>query len=200
MGALCLSPREFFVEVVDDALKVRNVKTVPLAHSYLVNLLEHYVSAENLFDEPDSSGRKSRETLAEIFFKAANSDHNQKIELLKKLGDRSLYISGFFADSLQRKVVDIDYYRDMGCSAYSTLAGSIREDSLSVVFKEFANKFLEFVDVLNHISAQAHVQSENNILRLYETFAKTGSELAREKLLEKGLIAVPLNTISSKKQ
>ena len=179
------------MEVVDDALKERKVKTVPLAHRYLVQLLEHYVSAENL---------KSQETLAELFLKAANSDHNQKIELLKKLGDRSLYISGFFADSLQRKVIDIDYYRDMGSSAYSTLAGSIREDSLAIVFQEFASKFLEFVDVLTLISAKAHLQSENNILRLYETYAKTGSELAREQLLEKGLIAVPLENISSKKQ
>lgn len=192
MGALCLSPRDFFMEVVDDALKERKVKTVPLAHSYLVNLLEHYVVAENLYD--------NQTTLAEIFLKAANSEHNQKIELLKKLGDRSLYISGFFADSLSRKVVDIDYYRDMGSSAYSTLAGSIREDSLSEVFHEFAQKFLEFVEVLNHISAKAQVQSETNILRLYETYAKTGSEVAREKLMEKGLIAVPLQSIPLKKQ
>ncbi len=193
MGALCLSSRDFFMEVVDDALKERKMKTVPLAHSYLVNLLENYVVAENLHSDQTT-------TLAEIFLKAANSEHNQKIDLLKKLGDRSLYISGFFADSLQRKVVDIDYYRDMGSSAYSTLAGSIREDSLSEVFNEFANKFLEFVEVLNHISAKAQVQSENNILRLYETYAKTGSELAREKLLEKGFIAVPLETIPLKKQ
>lgn len=192
MGALCLSPREFFAEVVDDALKERKVKTVPLAHSYLVNLLQHYISADNLFDE--------QKTLAEIFLKAANSEHNQKVELLKKLGDRSLYVSGFFADSLQRKVVDIDYYRDMGSAAYSTLAGAVREDALSEVFNEFARKFLEFVEVLNLISEKAQVQSENNILRLYEQFAKTGSELAREKLLEKGLIAVPLETIPTKKQ
>lgn len=192
MGALCLSPNEFFMEVVDDALKERKVKTVPLAHSYLVKLLEHYVVAENLFDD--------QATLAEIFLKAANSEHNQKIELLKKLGDRSLYISGFFADSLQRKVVDIDYYRDMGASAYSTLAGSVREDSLSEVFNEFANKFLAFVEVLNHISAKAQVQSENNILRLYETYAKTGSEAAREKLMEKGFLTVPLEAIPLKKQ
>jgi hypothetical protein len=191
MGALFLSPQDFFTEVVDDALKERKVKTVPLAHKYLVNLLQHYISAENL---------EHRETLAELFLKAANSDHNQRIELLKKLGDRSLYISGFFADSLQRKVVDIDYYRDMGCSAYSTLAGTIREDSLSVVFREFSDKFIEFVEVLNIISSKAQMQSENNILRLYETYAKTGSETAREKLLEKGLIAVPLETIPLKKQ
>ena len=88
----------------------------------------------------------------------------------------------------------------MGSSAYSTLAGTIREDSLSVVFNEFASKFLEFVEVLNLISSKAQMQSENNILRLYEMFAKTGSEAAREKLLEKGLIAVPLETIPAKKQ
>ena len=59
---------------------------------------------------------------------AQNSEPIVRFELLKKLGDRSLYISGFFADSLQRKVVDVDYYAEMGGVAYGALADSAVEE------------------------------------------------------------------------
>jgi hypothetical protein len=199
-SSLFLSPRAYFDQMVSDAFERRKIKTFPMVKGYLVELLEFYVPTENLFDEKDSSGRRVRETLAETLLKAQSADVLVRIELLKKLGDRSLYISGFFGDSLQRKLVDVDYYADMGCMAYGALAESVREDTLAKVYREFARRFLEFVEVLHHISAQASVTNEENIMRLYEVYAKTGSDVAREKLIEKGLIAIPVENLPLKKQ
>lgn len=198
--SLFVSSRDFFQEIVTDAFERRQVKTFPMVRGYLVDLLEFYVPTSNLFDEQDASGKKTRETLAETFLKAQNAEPLTRIELLKKLGDRSLYISGFFADSLQRKLVDVDYYADMGCAAYASLADCVYEDTLAKVYQEFARRFLEFAEVLTYISSRARVTDEENIMRLYETYAKTGSDTAREKLLEKGLIAVPIQNLSTKKQ
>ncbi len=197
---LSLTSVEFFNEAVDNACNQRKVKTDPLVKSYLVHLLQFYITTENLFDEIDSSGRRQRETLAEMFLKASRAEPRTRIGLLKKVGDSSLYISGFFADSLQRKVVDVDYYAGMGCTAYATLAECVREDSATQVYKEFAGRFSVFVDVLTHISTHALVKTEENILRLYETYSRTGSDYAREKLLEKGLIAVPRDPANRKRQ
>ena len=36
---------------------------------------------------------------------------------LKQIGDVSLFISGFFSDSLRRKLVDVDYYVSIGGGA-----------------------------------------------------------------------------------
>jgi hypothetical protein len=191
---LFVSPREYFQEIVGEAFESRKITTFPLVKGYLVDLLEFYVPAENLFDDVDSLGRRTRETLAETYLKAHAADPAMRTELLKRLADRSLYISGFFSDSLQRKLIDVDYYAEMGCAAYGSLAESVREDTLSKLYREFASRFLDFVDVLTHISSRAAVQNEQNILRLYETYSRTGSDLAREKLLEKGLIAVPIQT------
>lgn len=176
------------------------MKTIPLVKSYLVDMLEFYVPAQNLFDELDSSGRRTSETLAETFLRAQSADEAVRIELLKKLADRSLYISGFFGDSLQRKLVDIDYYADMGGMAYGALASTVREDTSSKVFNEFARRFLEFVDVLTDISSRTHLQNEENVLRLFEIYAKTGSSVARERLLEKGVITLPVDQVPVKKQ
>ena len=79
----------------------------------------------------------------------------------------------------------------MGGSAYATLADCVREDAMANVYRELAERFLEFADVLTFISSRAHVQNEENILRLYESYEMTGSALARERLLERGLPAAP---------
>jgi hypothetical protein len=197
---LFVSPRDYFDEIVAEAFERRRIKTFPLVKSYLVDMLEFYVPAQNLFDDLDSSGRRTRETLAETFLRAQNAEDSERIELLKKLADRSLYISGFFGDSLQRKLVDIDYYADMGGMAYGALATSVRKDDLANVFNEFARRFLEFVDLLTDISTRSHLQNEENILRLFEVYAKTGSEVARERLIEKGVLTVSADQVPIKKQ
>lgn len=199
-SSLFVSSQEYFDQIVSDAFERRKVKTFPLVKGYLVELLQSYIPTENLFDDKDASGRKIRETLAETLLRAQSSDQLVRIELLKKLGDRSLYISGFFGDSLQRKLVDVDYYIDMGCMAYGALSESVREDMVSKVYREFARKFIEFVDVLTDISTQAKTSNEENIMRLYELYARTGSDHARQRLIEKGLIAVPIENLPIKKQ
>ena len=153
---LLVSSREFFFEMVESGLSKRNVRTPPAVQSYLVNLLEYYLDARNLFDEPtDEVGNRRPTTLAEMFLTAANSQATEKQDLLKKLGDRSLYISGFFGDSLSRKLIDIDYYAEMGGAAYASLASTAKEDTTAQVYRTFSTRFIEFVDVLSYISQQS---------------------------------------------
>ena len=188
-----VSTKDFFNDVVQEAIVARKMNTFPLAQNYLVSILENYVHTNNLFDTQTENGKKTRDTLAETFLKAQNSNPTVKIELLKKLGDVSLYVSGFFADSLSRKIVDVDYYVDMGEVAYATLASEIKEDTSRKVFKDFSSRFLEYVDLLTTISQKSLVQNDESILRLYEKYLKTGSELARETLEEKGIVTVPFD-------
>ena len=199
-SSLLVSSREVFDQIVSDAFERRKVKTFPLVKGYLVELLEAHIRTENLFDDKDASGRHVRETLAETLLRAQSADLAVRIELLKKLGDRSLYISGFFGDSLQRKLVDVDYYADMGCTAYGALSDCVREDTVARIYREFSKRFQEFVDVLTDISAQAKLSNEENIMRLYEVYARTGSDAARERLNAKGLIAVPATNLPFKKR
>lgn len=188
--SLFVSPGEYFNTVVNEACEQRGLKTFPLAKTYIADLLQFYVPAANLFDEIDASGRRTRETLAETFLKAQQADASVRTELLKKLADRSLYISGFFGDSLQRKLVDVDYYIDMGGMAYGALASTSKEDTAAKLYTELAQRFFAYVEVLMHISSRSALQNEENLMRLFEIYAKTGSEVARDKLAERGLIGV----------
>lgn len=90
-----VSTKDFFNDVVQEAIVARKMTTFPLAQNYLVSILENYIHTNNLFDAQTEDGKLTRETLAETFLKAQNSNSTVKIELLKKLGDVSLYVSGF---------------------------------------------------------------------------------------------------------
>lgn len=199
---LFVSPEGYFQELVQKGLAQRKIQTYPFVQSYLVNLLQHYLDARNLFDQEvsETNGQKNPQTLAEMFLIAQSSEAFVRNEMLRKLGDRTLYISGFFGDSLSRKIVDVDYYADIGGAAYASLAHCTREDTLAKVYSVFSTRFLEFVDVLTYISHQSFITSDQSILRLYERYMKTGSELAREKLAEMGVVTLPTDQVKLGKQ
>jgi hypothetical protein len=199
--SLLLSPRQYFVEIVETGFSKRNLKTIPAVQNYLVELLEFYLDAKNLFEkEIDETGNKKPSTLAEMYLTASGLNGSERHDLLKKLGDKTLYISGFFGDSLNRKLVDIEYYAEMGGAAYASLADISRTNSLVQVYRTFSERFLDFVDVLTYISHQTMVQSDKNVLRLYDRYMQTGSEVARDKLLEMGFLTIPLDQKKHTKQ
>lgn len=197
---ILLSAQDFFATAVEEACVQRKIKTYPQVKNYLVRLLEFYLDARNLHeDEMDESGKRKPQTLAEMYLIAQNSDHTTKLELLKKLGDKSLYLSGFFSESFARKIIDVDYYVDMGGTAYAQLASSTKEDGLSKVYSIFSQRFVEFSDVLTCISHNSQVENDQNVLRLYDLYLRTGSELAKEKLLQKGVIPVSTSSPQASK-
>lgn len=187
-----LTPEQHFSEVVQEACKNRQIKTPPAVEMYLVQLLGHYLDSRNLHKPlQDQSLEKPFDTFAEMYLTAINSENPKNKELMRIVADRSLYLTGFFADSLQRKTVDIDYYIEIGSAAYSNLHSWSREDSLSDVYMTFSKRFGDFVEVLNYISEKSLVQANQDVLRLYDRYMRTGSELAREKLNELGVVTVP---------
>jgi Mor family transcriptional regulator len=173
------SPTGFFSDLVNDALAKRRLEVQPLVSNYLVQLLETYLVSENLYQKG---------TLAEMYMRSFHVERQMRIEMLKKLGDSSLYIAGFFGDSLRRKIIDIDYYKDIGGSAYGSLAKTVEDEFQARVFNDFSTRFIDYVDVLTYISQSALIQSNQDLLRLYERYVTTGSELAKDQLVEKGLL------------
>lgn len=186
---LITSAREYFFEAVGTALAERKVKASSVVKAYLVELLDFFLVTGNLYEESPETGKKKRDTLAEMYLKAVNSEPGLKVEMLKRLGDSSLYISGFFGDSLKRKVVDVDYYAEIGGSAYGNLASMTSVDEVAEVYHDFSHRFMEYVDVLTCISEKSFVVSEGDLLRLYDRYVLTGSKQAKDKLTEKGLVA-----------
>ena len=184
---LILDSNQFFKDIVREAFDRFQLKANSHIRFYLVDVLKHYLFIENLYGKTDSLGRKTRDNLGETLLKAVHLKPRERFEKLKDLADSSLYISGFFSDSFQRKIIDVDYYIDVGKLAYETLSKDVEEDVFSKLYKEISDQFVFLVDVLSFISQKAELTDKENILRTMEIYTKTQSPLKKEILVEKGV-------------
>jgi hypothetical protein len=188
---LFVEPAEFFKDRITETMEKQKFSATPTAEFYLVELLARFMIAENLHEQSsaESHSHAPDDPLAILLLKsqASGVDFSERVKLLKKLGDTALYISGFFGDSLNCKVVDLDYYRDIGSIAYRSLSGTIRDDAFQELYRELYEKFGGFVDVLTEVSQALSVHNNQNLLRLYEVYTRTGSEVAKKQLHERGL-------------
>jgi hypothetical protein len=182
--------REFFREVLTDAIHRQRIDVRGETELYLVNLLSEYLSAEQLFPR-DENGNSGPEPLAFMLKKAVEAPRDQRARHLRRMGDTALYMSGFFSDSLERSLVDVDYYAAMGGRAYGALSDLSRGERTASVFSELAAKFMRIVDLFSEISERAAITTNSGILRLYERYVRTGSTRLRDLLQTRGVLAVP---------
>ena len=183
------SPAEYFKELVETAIEHQHVAVRDLTSFYLVNLLTGFVQ----FDR--SSSTAGDEPLGVRLGRALQAGGSEQRDGLREVGDLSLFISGFFADSLTRSVVDVDYYIQLGECAYGSLARR-RDAPLGAVFDELAGKFTACVDVLSEVSERSALASNSDVLRLYEKWMRTRSRRSGVLLVERGI--VPNYSLSSR--
>lgn len=185
--------REFFHESVQKALRNQKVAVDDHTEHYVVNVLTMFARSEELY-ERTSEGVRLKPLAHMLADAAAAPSSQQRDEALRRLGDVSLFIAGFFAQSFARKLVDVDYHIAMGGRAYGTLAEnmrySIRGQAFAAVFLELAGKFQRLVDVLNDVAEMAYQHTDKDILRLYEIWLKTGSPRAFAILQRLGVAPV----------
>ncbi|WP_198683147.1 hypothetical protein [Peristeroidobacter agariperforans] len=185
--------REFFHDSVQKALRNQRVAVDDHTEHYVVNVLTVFARSEELYERTPEGVRLK--PLAHMLADAsAAQSSQQRDEALRRLGDVSLFIAGFFAQSFARKLVDVDYHIAMGGRAYGTLAEnmrySIRGQAFATVFLELARKFQRLVDVLNDVAEMAYQHTDKDILRLYEIWLKTGSPRAFAILQRLGVAPV----------
>jgi hypothetical protein len=185
--------REFFHDSVQTALRKQRVDVDDHTEHYVVNILTMFARSEELY-ESTAEGVRLKPLAHMLADASVASSPQQRDDTLRRLGDVSLFVAGFFAQSFARKLIDIDYHIAMGGRAYGTLAdnmrGSIRGQAFAAVFLELAQKFQRLVDVLNEVAEMAHTHTDKDILRLYEIWLKTGSPRAFAILQRLGVAPV----------
>ena len=181
--------KEYFKDALHGALASQHLSVEDQTEHYVVNLLTLFSRSEALFDRTPEGPRVKPLVvmLAEALEARSTDDRNRN---LQRLGDVSLFVAGFFAQSFARKLIDIDYHIAMGGRAYGVLAESLARGKgrvLGGVFAELSEKFQPMVDALNELADSAHTHSDEDILRLYEIWLKTGSRRCHALLKRLGV-------------
>jgi hypothetical protein len=180
------SIRDFFRDLLSRAIENQRARVQPFTELYLVNLLHGFLASEALYVEAED-GTWHQKPLAFLLKEALEEAGPARLRLLRRLGDTSLFISGFFPDSLARRssIVDVDYYIAMGGRAYDAVARQAAERSL---WEELADKFRLLVDLLNEVSERTLASTDAGLIRVYERWRKTGSERLATALVRQGVI------------
>jgi hypothetical protein len=176
------SLESFFRDEVDKAFRDEGLEHDQLTEHYLVQLLAAY-AAQPIEDRP----------LAIRMLESIQASPRERRSTLREIGDTALFISGFWGDSLGGRLVDVDYYIDMGGTAYGELAregaGRAREP-FAPVFGTLATNFARFVEVLMTVSHRTErARNNRDLVRLYERWLQTKSGWAARRLAEQGVLA-----------
>lgn len=189
--------RDWFQSSVDAAITAQGVETNVETSFYLTNLLTSFVHTENLYSRTED-GLQFTPLVALYTEALAARSTLERSRTMRRMGDVALFVAGVFSYSLNRKLVDVDYYCAMGGNAYAWLSDRTHEpgtgSAFRDVFQELAIKFRDFVDVLARVAERNTRDSDRDILRLYELWARTGSPRAAARLRELGIDPVAVGT------
>lgn len=156
------------------------------AHIYLANMLVELADPQRI------QGGEEPPTLADMHLRAANSPPELALRRYKELGDYALYMGGYFGDSLERKIVGVEYYADMGGSAFHRVAGLSAVTGhlaqLRELFRELACTFRACLGVLAQVSDQGREKRSEDLGRLYERWLTTGDPHTHARLLALGVV------------
>jgi hypothetical protein len=170
---------EYFHDVVTEALTAVGAEASQTTEWYLVSLLGEFTHAR-ITDEP----------LAVKLIQGADTAA-ERVRTLKQVGDTSLYVSGFFAESLGRKLVDVDFYASVGSSAYGQLANQLSVGaggaSIADVYRELSASFPQFVEVLGEVRRRVDFAT-TDVVKLYEQWLRTRDAWVERKLRAAGVL------------
>lgn len=184
--------RTYFSDELKSALGKQKISVGPTAVEYVVDLLVKNMLSDNFFVR-DEEGRLKENVLFDMYAAYLQGTPEQRTAALRRLGDISLLVTGFFPDSLNRKLVDIDYYFGMGGAAYKQLSALQLTNLARTLFSDLSDKFRYYADALGEVSTKSGLQNNSDLLRLYEKWLMTGSDRLKSLLAEQGIATLPID-------
>lgn len=177
--------RGYFRDRVVLALQTRDVTASDEVEVYLVQLLAAYA-------QPGASEQDA--TLVELQTQANTRRGRARCETLRELGDRALYLSGFFEPALERRGLSRHYYAHMGGRAYTSAGDlSARSDraadrARSPVLCELGQRFDTFAEVIDEVREGTALRTDDDVGDLLERYEQTHSPAIRTRLARRGIV------------
>ena len=133
----------------------------PLVIEYVASVLTQFVKTDALLND-----QEGLPTLALWYSKAINSMGQDRRHAFRRMGDVSLFMSGFFIDRV-RVTGGLEYFMDMGCLGYDQAMSSKNDH----VMLRLSRDFPVMVDILNRISNGSGLCDVLSVSEAYDIFS-----------------------------
>ena len=154
---------------------------------YAADLCSRFARSEQAFGVFD--GQRDLEPLAIMLRQAIDSeDDAERIRLLRRLGDVALFTSGFFAERVENRGLDIDYFVGMGGMAYSNVSSLARRGRANwqQLYERLARNFQQAVHLLWDFVNSTALPKNTDLLAMYREWERTGSRRLQRLLVAQG--------------
>ena len=178
----------FFHEELVQSQQQVGVRMHETTEFYLVNLLVEFSRRDDVAD------MYRDEPLVVLHRRAAAAPLATQLTIFKQLGDYALYVAGFFAEFIEKSLVNMDYYTAMGEAAYKNLAqlcaAAHKPAALASLYAQLAEGFMPNMMVLTQVSNRARQRSGSamDLLRLYDRYVRTQNGRVKQMLEGRGLL------------
>jgi hypothetical protein len=138
----------FFYDLLQDFNRksTRPLPNETIFYSSLV--MDQFGNSEKYFEEVDG---KLREKILGIKLLESGQMPKEKMKAtLKDVAETSLLVCGYFSDSLNRKMTNVNYYQDLGVIAYSRL-NSLEPKAYNIdsFYSKVSKSFLDITILMN---------------------------------------------------
>lgn len=135
------SPSEFFNELIERIAIDNSISLNDALKFYLVALLSENVNPETLLRKSDKHPYAGQ-PLSMIFGQALMEMAGKKAQMLKYVGDYTLYMGGYFSDSLKKGIVNYSYYVSIGEDAFGYLSSISKQKHVADLYNDIFNNFV----------------------------------------------------------
>lgn len=138
---------------------------------YSSDLLERFCLSEDYFEVQE--GKVREKILGLKLLESTNLSATEQVRVLRDVADTSLLVSSYFSDSLRKKVVDVNYYCNIGKNAYERL-NNVSPHYLDIpsFYHMLATSFDRVGLLLKKLSIQSFSTKEKEIFESFDWLNK----------------------------
>ncbi len=138
----------------DELSKVNAKSTSPISTDtlfYCSLVMDSFGDSTNYFEESD--GKVKEKVLGLKLLECGQYPINEQKRILKDIADTSLFLCGFFSDSINRKIVDYSYYQELGQVAYTRLNNMVPSFfEIPAFYKKMSHSFSPVADLMSVVA------------------------------------------------
>lgn len=159
---------------------------------YSSDVLDKFALSQDFFETSD--GKVREKILGMKLLEATQYSRDEQKKIYKEVGDMSLMVCGYFSESVNKKIVDTQYYAQLGKMAYSHL-NTVSPTFLDIpsFYGMVATCFESLTTLMTILATKNRTGEENNLI-----FRKVlrGEQVSEKELFSGGIFPVQTNKAS----
>lgn len=153
----------YFFNQLQEINKKSNTPLPKETIHYSSEVLGQFGDSENFFES--AQGKVQEKILGIKLMEVGSHSEAKAKRVLKDVGDTALFICGYFAESFNRKILDIKYYQNIGKIAYNRLDSLVPSAyEKEAFYKHLSSNFENLTTMINIVSIKS---KENQDLDSY---------------------------------